>query len=101
MKVLDKSYEGILKILGAPCKVTRANGLYTVKGIFARHPDREAIYFLSNSSHFAGNYPYAIKDNKYKYGWFCVKKTDNFYDVSFRDYFEIEAEIDVIDYGEL
>ena len=101
MKVLDKSYEGMLKILGVPCKVTSDNGEHSVKGIFVKHPDREVIYFLSNSVYFAGSYPSEIVEDEYRFGWFCVNKTGNFADALFKDCFSIEAEIDVIDYGEL
>lgn len=101
MKVLDKSYESMLKILGKPCKVTRCDKLCTTKGIFVKHPYRGTIYFLSNSEKFSGSYPNEIKDIRYIYGWFCIRKLDNYYDSSFSYYFEIDTEEDVIDYGEL
>lgn len=101
MKVLDKSYESMLKILGEHCKVTRCDRLYTAKGIFVKHPYKEIIYFLSNSEKFSGSYPNKIKDISYKYGWFCIRKEDNYSDLAFRNYFEIDIETGKIDYGEL
>ena len=101
MKVLDKSYESILKILGKLCKVTRCDRLDTTKGIFVKHPRNEAIYFLSNSKKFSGSYPKEIKDIRYRYGWFCTRKLEGYSAISFSYFFEIDIEEDVIDYGEL
>lgn len=100
MLLKDLNYNQLLTIIDIPCKVRDKNHKRFTKGIFRKRIYGDAIYFLSNTARFCGNYPRDMHDSNYKYGWYCTDPDGINVDNLFKE-FVVDIDIDKIDYGEL